>query len=183
MFILTRSFPFVGQKKAPVIFPRCEQAFENRGAIPLFHGVDGAVDLRIARHHQVNEEHDACLAELLSDGKPLPNIPVDNSMRSYYISAMKLPDFEWDDLKNAQNTEKHGVSFYEAQYAFADTQRVIIEDLDHGGDEDRFFCFGKVKGGVMTVRFTVRESRIRIIGAGYWRKGKKIYDQENHIHG
>jgi hypothetical protein len=43
--------------------------------------------------------------------------------------------------------------------------------------------FGKVKGGVMTVRFTDREGRIRIIGAGYWRKGKKIYDKENHIHG
>ena len=104
-------------------------------------------------------------------------------MCSYYISAMKLPDFEWDDFKNAQNMEKQGVSFYEAQYAFADLQRVIIEDLDHGGDENRFFCFGKVKGGVMTVRFTFREGRIRIIGAGYWRKGKKIYDKENHIHG
>ena len=104
-------------------------------------------------------------------------------MRLYYIDTMKLPDFEWDDFKNAQNTEKHGVSFYEAQYAFADTQRVIIEDLDYGGDEDRFFCFGKVKGGVMTVRFTEREGIVRIIGAGYWRKGKKIYDQENHIHG
>ena len=104
-------------------------------------------------------------------------------MCSYYISAMKLPDFEWDDFKNAQNTEKQGVSFYEAQYAFADLQRVIIEDLDHGRDENRFFCFGKVKGGVMTVRFTFREGRIRIIGAGYWRKGKKIYDKENHIHG
>jgi uncharacterized DUF497 family protein len=35
---------------------------------------------------------------------------------------MKAPDFEWDDFKNAQNMEKHGVSFYEAQYAFADSQ-------------------------------------------------------------
>ena len=104
-------------------------------------------------------------------------------MRSYYIRSMKLPDFDWDDLKNAQNTEKHGVSFYEAQYTFADPLRVIIEDLDHGGDEDRFFCFGKVKGAVVTVRFTVRKGIIRIIGAGYWRKGKKIYDKENHIHG
>jgi len=101
----------------------------------------------------------------------------------YYISTIKPPDFEWDDFKNAQNTEKHGVSFYEAQYAFADPQRVIIEDLDHGVDEDRFFCFGKVKGGVMTVRFTYRESIIRIIGAGYWRKGKKIYEKENNIYG
>jgi uncharacterized DUF497 family protein len=58
-----------------------------------------------------------------------------------------------------------------------------IEDVDHGVDEDRFFCLGKVKGGVMTVRFTDREGIIRIIGAGYWRKGKKIYEKENHIHG
>ena len=103
-------------------------------------------------------------------------------MLSYYISIMKEPDFEWDDFKNAQNMEKHGVSFYEAQYAFADSQRVIIEDLDHSGDENRFFCFGKVTGGVMTVRFTDREGIIRIIGAGYWRKGKKIYEKENNIH-
>jgi uncharacterized DUF497 family protein len=58
---------------------------------------------------------------------------------------MKPPDFEWDDFKNAQNTEKHGVSFYEAQYAFADPQRVIIEDLDHGGDES-FFLLWQGKG-------------------------------------
>ena len=103
-------------------------------------------------------------------------------MRSYYIRTVKTPDFEWDDFKNAQNKEKHGVSFYEAQYAFAYTQRIIVEDLDHGGDEDRFFCFGKVKGGVMTVRFTDREGIIQIIGAGYWRKGKKIYEKENNIH-
>jgi uncharacterized DUF497 family protein len=37
---------------------------------------------------------------------------------------MKPLDFEWDDFKNTQNTEKHGVSFYEAQYAFADPHRV-----------------------------------------------------------
>jgi hypothetical protein len=31
----------------------------------------------------------------------------------------------------------------------------------------------------MTVRFTYGKSKIRIIGAGYWRKGKKIYEKEN----
>ena len=87
--------------------------------------------------------------------------------------------FEWHDLKNEQNKEKHSVSFFDAQYAFADPHRVIIEDLSHSVNEDRFFCLGKVKGGVMTVRFTERQGRIRIIGAGYWRKGRKIYDQEN----
>jgi hypothetical protein len=32
------------------------------------------------------------------------------------------------------------------------------------------------------VRFTYRSDVIRIIGAGYWRKGKRIYEQENQIH-
>ena len=60
--------------------------------------------------------------------------------------------------------------------------RVIIEDLNHSEKEERFFCLGKVKSGIMTVRFTERQGRIRIFGAGYWRKGRKIYDQKNQIH-
>ena len=31
----------------------------------------------------------------------------------------------------------------------------------------------------MTVRFTYRGGRIRIFGTGYWRKGKRIYEQQN----
>jgi uncharacterized DUF497 family protein len=80
---------------------------------------------------------------------------------------MKAADFEWADSKNADNRLKHGVSFHEAQYVFADPHRVIVEDLDHGEDEKRFFCIGRVNNAVMTVRFTMRESKIRIIGAGY----------------
>ena len=105
----------------------------------------------------------------------------DKLIRLYYIRHMS-PNFEWDVLKNEQNREKHGVSFFEAQYAFADPNRVIIEDLNHSEKEERFFCLGKVKFGVMTVRFTERHGTIRIIGAGYWRKGRKIYDQKNKIH-
>lgn len=89
------------------------------------------------------------------------------------------PYFEWDPLKDRHNRQKHGVSFLVAQGAFLDPHRVIAEDLDHSETEKRYFCFGRVAGGVMTVRFTFREGRIRIFGAGYWRKGKKIYDEQN----
>ncbi|PJB71952.1 MAG: hypothetical protein CO093_04035, partial [Alphaproteobacteria bacterium CG_4_9_14_3_um_filter_47_13] len=89
------------------------------------------------------------------------------------------PSFEWDDSKDATNQKKHGVSFYEAQEAFFDPKRLIAEDLDHSHKEKRYFCFGKVGDGIMTVRFTYRDNVIRIIGAGYWRKGRKIYEQEN----
>ena len=84
-----------------------------------------------------------------------------------------------DDAKDPTNRTKHGVGFDRAQLAFFDTWRVIADDLGHGGAEQRYFCFGLVDGAVMTVRFTRRSGRIRIIGAGYWRKGKAIYEQQN----
>ena len=89
------------------------------------------------------------------------------------------PSFEWDDAKDRLNRAKHGVGFAAAQLAFLDPSRVIADDLGHGGEERRYFCFGIVDGGVMTVRFTLRNERIRIIGAGYWRKGKLVYEQQN----
>jgi uncharacterized DUF497 family protein len=88
------------------------------------------------------------------------------------------PSFDWDDTKDRVNQVKHGVSFAEAQAAFFDPRRVIAEDLEHSHSEARYFCFGRVPGGVLTVRFTWRQGRIRILGAGYWRKGKRIYEQQ-----
>ena len=77
--------------------------------------------------------------------------------------------FEWDPRKDQENQEKHGVAFALAQLAFADSRRVIAEDLSHSSAEKR--------------RFTYRAEVIRIYGAGYWRKGKRIYERENSIHG
>ncbi len=90
--------------------------------------------------------------------------------------------FEWDPNKDLENQRKHGVAFIKAQYAFADPHRVIAEDVTHSDQEQRYYCFGKLDGDILTVRFTYREDVIRIIGAGYWRKGKVTYEQENSIH-
>ena len=90
--------------------------------------------------------------------------------------------FYWDLDKDRENQSKHGVSFGNAQLAFADPRRVIAEDLSHSSSERRYYCFGEAGGGILTVRFTYREGVIRIFGAGYWRMGKRIYDRENQIH-
>lgn len=87
--------------------------------------------------------------------------------------------FEWDESKDRENIEKHGISFELAQHAFADPQRIIAEDITHSQSEKRYYCFGKVNEGIITVRFTYRGRKIRIIGAGYWRKGRNIYETEN----
>ena len=84
---------------------------------------------------------------------------------------MSQERFEWNADKDVANQAKHGVSFADAQFAFADPYRVIAEDLAHSRGEPRYYCFGEVGGGI-----------IRIFGAGYWRKGKRIYERENQIH-
>jgi uncharacterized DUF497 family protein len=91
--------------------------------------------------------------------------------------------FEWNPAKDLANQVKHGVSFTEAQYAFEDARRVIAEDVAHSTEaERRYFCFGKCGGGVLTVRFTYRDNVIRIIGAGYWTQGLRIYEKANQVH-
>lgn len=92
----------------------------------------------------------------------------------------KRATFEWDDNKATANEEKHGLTFYNAQEAFFDPDRVIAEDISHSKNEKRYYCFGKVGNGIATVRFTYRGKKIRIIGAGYWRAGRKAYDKEKN---
>ena len=98
------------------------------------------------------------------------------------MKQIRQATFDWDGEKDQFNQEKHGVSFVAAQYAFADPRRVILEDLAHStNQEKRYYCVGKAGDGIMTVRFTCRDGCIRIFGAGYWRKGKKIYEENNSI--
>ena len=86
--------------------------------------------------------------------------------------------FEWDDRKDRLNHGKHGVSFAEAQLAFMDPDRIVAVDRKHStSQETRYFCFGSVEDRVLTVRFTYRKGNIRIFGAGYWREGRKRYEQ------
>ena len=80
---------------------------------------------------------------------------------------MPATRFDWDPEKDLENQARHGVEFSTAQFAFADSDRVIAEDLSHSGSEGRSLCFGRVGRGVLTVRFTYRKGVIRIFGAGY----------------
>ena len=96
-------------------------------------------------------------------------------------SSVEKTRFEWDAAKDFANQRKHHVAFALAQFAFADPRRVMAQDRNHSDEEPRFYCFGWVDERVLTVRFTYREGLIRIIGAGYWRKGKMIYEEKNQL--
>lgn len=111
-----------------------------------------------------------------------PYKSIDIYINKPYSAIMKSKiNFEWDEEKDNKNKEKHNVSFALAQLAFLDEKRIILEDQSHSEEEQRYYCLGKVAEGILTVRFTYRNNKIRIIGAGYWRKGKNIYEKENDI--
>lgn len=86
--------------------------------------------------------------------------------------------FIWDEAKDAENIKKHGIDFATASNAFFDESRKFYKDLKHSGQEERLFCIGKVGNKLLTVRFTYRGHKIRIIGAGFWRKGRRYYDEK-----
>ena len=87
--------------------------------------------------------------------------------------------FIWDDKKDAENYLRHHIDFAAATKAFADPKRKVFADSRHSGKEERLFCIGSVNNKVLTVRFTYRGSKIRIIGAGFWRKGRRHYEKED----
>jgi len=86
--------------------------------------------------------------------------------------------FTWDKAKEQINRRKHGVGFETVPRVFADPGRVLLADRQHSLTEGRFWCVGHDGHGILTVRFVLRAGVIRVIGAGYWRKGERIYEEK-----
>ena len=70
--------------------------------------------------------------------------------------------FEWDDIKNMKNIEKHHISFENAANIFSEQER--IEFYDDRFDEDRFYTIGKYND-ILYVVYTCRYDNIRLISA------------------
>ena len=87
--------------------------------------------------------------------------------------------FVWNIEKEKLNIARHGITLEDASEAFQDHNRIIAVDSRHSQKEQRFFCLGMIKGKIATVRFTYRTGKIRIIGAGFWRKGRAYYEKKN----
>ncbi len=81
---------------------------------------------------------------------------------------MDIITFEWDENKNRINQKKHHVSFEEAKTVFYDEEALIIEDIEHSEQEERFIILGNsAKSNLLVVCHCYRQSEtvIRIISA------------------
>lgn len=92
---------------------------------------------------------------------------------------MYIMEWEWDDAKNAANTEKHGVSFEEALQVFTDPGGIEKEDLAHSTPKQRrFWRTGRLKSGrVVTVVYTLQGNKFRLISAQERRRERREYEQ------
>ena len=86
-------------------------------------------------------------------------------------------DFEWDRAKAEGNRRKHGVRFEVAVEVFSDPRRYeFLDDREFYG-EPRFAAVGRVGGRLLTVVYTERDDRIRIISAR-----EATRDERDHYH-
>ncbi|MEB3310416.1 MAG: BrnT family toxin [Snowella sp.] len=74
-------------------------------------------------------------------------------------------EFEWDENKNRQNQQKHGISFEEAKEIFQGIYFTSIDDRSNYG-EIREIIIGTIRSTiVVTEVYTDRNGKIRLISA------------------
>jgi uncharacterized DUF497 family protein len=74
-------------------------------------------------------------------------------------------EFEWDSVKARANLAKHKVSFAAAQSVFGDAFALERHDMANHAREVRYIITGMSNGVLLTIVYTERGDRIRIISA------------------
>jgi len=89
----------------------------------------------------------------------------------HYIVNMEERRIIWDESKNVENKKKHKIGFEDAQYVFADIDRIerIDQSENNTSGEIRWQTIGKV-GELLFVVYTERGEEMRLITA---REAKK----------
>jgi hypothetical protein len=86
-------------------------------------------------------------------------------------------EFEWNAAKAESNLLKHGVSFEAARRVFDDAFAFERCDFDSAEGEIRYVITGMVNDVILTVVYTERGERTRIISA---RRATKYEQDEYH---
>lgn len=77
----------------------------------------------------------------------------------------KSLEFEWDEGNIGKNN-KHDVEDSESEEAFLDGNKVILRDVLHSENEERFILLGRTKKErLLYIAFTKRGEKVRIISA------------------
>jgi uncharacterized protein len=81
-------------------------------------------------------------------------------------------EFEWDEAKGQENLAKHGFDFEHAIQIFQGPTRQYVDPRPWG--EERIVATGLVGGEFITVVYTRRNGRYRIISARPARRNERF---------
>lgn len=81
-------------------------------------------------------------------------------------------DFEWDEEKRLSNVRKHGIDFLDAKEIWQGQVLETASPQAHHSEERRI-AIGQTEGRLLTVVFTWRENKRRIISARIARKDER----------
>jgi uncharacterized protein len=81
------------------------------------------------------------------------------------LDLSKIEGFDWDK-GNLEHIKKHKVGADESEEIFLNKPLVLNKDETHSQVEERFRLYGLTnRGRALTIIFTVRNNKIRIISA------------------
>ncbi|PJC33522.1 hypothetical protein CO051_01360 [Candidatus Roizmanbacteria bacterium CG_4_9_14_0_2_um_filter_39_13] len=87
--------------------------------------------------------------------------------------------FEWDEGNKDKNWKKHTIHYKEIEEVFFNRSIKIFPDSRHSQKEKRFLAYGRTHSDrLLTIIFTVRNNKIRIISARRQsKKERSIYEK------
>ncbi len=97
------------------------------------------------------------------------------------IDLEQIVGFDWDEGNARKSADEHDVSQAEAESIFFNDPLILVEDLGHSYQEQRFNALGKTgQSRLLHVTFTLRRSgtTIRVISArDMHRRERRFYEQ------
>ena len=96
-----------------------------------------------------------------------------------YKKVQACTGFKWDRHNIQKNWEKHNVSPIESEQAFFNRPLIIVKDIQHSQEEDRYYALGKTdQARRLFIAFTIRKKLFRVIfSRDMNKKERKIYEK------
>ena len=92
------------------------------------------------------------------------------------LSDIKLSSFDWDKGNLNKNWKKHKITKEETEQIFFNEPLKVFEDLKHSKIEKRLVAYGITdENRLLTVIFTLRQGKIRVISARNQSKKERRY--------
>ncbi len=95
------------------------------------------------------------------------------------FAAIEITGFDWNKGNIDKNWIKHKVTVKECEEVFFNLPLLLFTDKKHSQKENRIVAYGLTdKGRTLTIVFTIRENKIRVISArDQQKKERRLYEQ------